>query len=108
MAIERLNSIDAATTATIVDRENFGPGAAGDWAYWTIAGGALCVTFVDDSKAECGQKATGTVDVDIMGHLDLFPYCTEEHASMLTGQLIAETEGNGHSTIPSRNGFGRA
>jgi len=91
-----------------IERENFGPGTAGDWAYQTIAGGATCVAFIDDEKTECGQKAIGTVDVDIRGDLDLFPHCTDEHAKLLTDQLVQEIENNGGYTVPSRNGFGRA
>ena len=91
-----------------IRREDFGPGRAGDWAYQTILGGAICLTYVDDEKTECGQIATGTVDVDIRGDLDLFPFCTNEHGIILTKQLVEEIERNGSSTTPSRNGFGRA
>ncbi|OGH48077.1 MAG: hypothetical protein A3A51_02785 [Candidatus Levybacteria bacterium RIFCSPLOWO2_01_FULL_39_10] len=103
MAVERL------TEQTVdVKREAFGPGFAGEWAYQTILGGATCETYIDGGKNKCGKKALGTVDVDIAGNLDLFPYCTEDHAVKLTSQLVGEIENNGNHTMPFRNGFERA
>lgn len=89
-------------------REEFGPGKAGDWAFQVISSGASCETFIDADKNKCGDAAIGTVDVDIRGELDVFPYCSPEHGTLLEQQLVADIEASGGFTYPGRNGFGRA
>lgn len=90
-----------------VRREDFGSGRAGEWAYQTILAGASCETYIDAYGNRCGELSVGTVDVDILGNLDLFPYCSDTHAQLLEDQLVSEIEKNGDHTAPGRNGFGR-
>lgn len=103
--VERLTEY---TTGIEIRREDFGPGYAGDWSYQTVLAGAMCVSYIDENKTECGKPSVGTVDVDIRATLDLFPYCSAEHAERLELDLVEEIEAQGRFTVPGRNGFGRA
>lgn len=105
MTAERLTEN---TTGIEIRREDFGPGYAGDWSYQTVIAGATCVFYIDENKTECGKPSVGTVDVDIRAAFDLFPHCSTDHANRLELDLVEEIEAQGGSTIPGRNGFGRA
>ncbi len=105
MTVERLTEN---TTGIEIRREDFGSGYAGDCSYRTVIAGVACVSYIDEVKTECGNPSVGTVDVDIRASLELFPYCSTEHARQLELDLVKEIEAQGGSTVPGRNGFGRA
>lgn len=92
----------------IVRREDFGPGHAGNLAFIAVSGGTPCETYIDDAKTKCGQPPIGTVDIDILGDVDPFPYCSGEHAVTLQNQLLEDLHRQGRNSVPGRNGFGRA
>lgn len=101
-------SINGADVKTQARREDFGPGTAGTMAFFAVASGFPCQTYIDGDKNICGNSPIGTVDVDIRDDVDTFTYCSKEHGSQLKDQLVKELESMGRYTVPGRNGFGRA
>lgn len=106
MTIERLGDTRAETE---VRREDFGPGFAGEISFKTVLGGSPCIIYIDETKEMCGKPPIGTLGVDIGASYDVFPYCSEEHASLLEKQLIETTATfrSGVSSVIDKNGLGR-
>lgn len=82
-----------------IKRENFGPGKAGERAYRLISFGVACETKVEGET--CGKMATGTMDFDVIGEMDMIPVCTEEHWAFVA-ELVEQSLRNQGRTYCSR------
>lgn len=88
-----------------VERNQFGPGNAGQRAFEAILQGMTCGAKINGKY--CGKQASITVDYDVLGNHELVPACNEAHARLIQMEIETILASQNRSTVPGRNGFGR-
>lgn len=91
-----------------IQRDNFGPGKAGEIAYFAIAGGTPCESATTHTEDETRPLADRTIGFDIAASYELAAVCSDLCEDVMKKSIEQDLIASGRTPSFDRNGFGRA
>lgn len=106
---ERPLSVDQkeVTKKVIPQRDQFGDGKGGDYAYQTVISDLKCKAIDPVSRKKCENDAMQTIDFDVFGQMECISNCGKSCAELIRKTVERDLAKHNQVTAFGKNGWGR-